>query len=102
MTWAELYALQNWNVNGVPIPTERDPNAKDLSMSWNVKPTQMLDLAFIHEERLISSTARWWLVPHWFKEDVKQWKPTTFNAKIETPHKLGSFLLSDVSAHGTV
>ena len=56
MTWAELYALQNWIVNGVPIPTERDPNAKDLSMSWNVKPTQMLDMAFIHDDRLISST----------------------------------------------
>ena len=91
MTWAELYALQNWIVNGVPISIERDPNVQDLSMSWNVKPTQMLDMAFIHDDRLISSTARWWLVPHWFKEYVKQWKPTTFNAKIETAHKLGSF-----------
>ncbi len=43
---AELYALQNWIVNGVPIPTQRDPSAQGLSMSWNVKPTQMLDMAF--------------------------------------------------------
>ena len=46
ITWAELYVLQNWIVNSVPISIERDPYSKDLSMSWNVKPTQMLDMAF--------------------------------------------------------
>lgn len=74
MTWAELYALHNLFVGDDPIPTQRDPNAEDLSMSWNVKPTQMLDIGLLHDDRFISTTARWWLVPHWFKDDVKAWK----------------------------
>ncbi len=91
MTWAELYALENWIVNGVPIPTKRDPEAKDVSMSWNVKPTQMLDIAFLHDARLISTTARWSLIPHWFRGDLKEWKLNTINAKVETADQKGTY-----------
>ena len=27
--------------------------------------------------------ARWWLIPSWHKGDIKDWKATTFNARIE-------------------
>lgn len=49
---------------------------------YNVKPTQtvLILLGEAHEPAL----ARWWLIPSWFKgADPKDWKATTFNARIE-------------------
>ncbi|WP_438269033.1 SOS response-associated peptidase [Phaeobacter inhibens] len=75
---------------GPPIPV-RDPNAVELSASWNVKPTQLVDIAYLNADKLFSTTARWWFVPSWHRGDVKDWKRTTFNAKIETAASLPSF-----------
>ena len=70
-----------------------DPNMRSegLDTSWlkinpiprrfNVKPTQdVLILAKREQEPL---TARWWLVPSWHRGDLRDWKATTFNARIE-------------------
>ncbi|QYK42824.1 MAG: SOS response-associated peptidase [Paracoccaceae bacterium] len=49
---------------------------------FNIKPTeQVLILA---RTPLTGMTARWWLVPSWFDgAAAKDWKATTFNARIE-------------------
>ncbi|AUR08098.1 hypothetical protein PhaeoP59_01927 [Phaeobacter inhibens] len=89
LTWRQLYEMERRFV-GPPIPV-RDPNAVDLSASWNVKPTQLVDIAYLNADKLFSTTARWWFVPSWHRGDVKDWKRTTFNAKIETAANLPSF-----------
>ena len=48
---------------------------------FNVKPTQ--DVLTI-DPAGGGDYARWWLMPSWFKGDnLKEWKATTFNARIE-------------------
>ncbi|KII18272.1 SOS response-associated peptidase [Phaeobacter sp. S60] len=89
LTWQQLYEMER-RFLGPSVPV-RDPNAVELSASWNVKPTQPVDIAYLDQTQLISTTARWWFVPEWFKGDVHDWRHTTFNAKIETAHSLPSF-----------
>ncbi|WP_282076285.1 SOS response-associated peptidase [Epibacterium ulvae] len=45
---------------------------------YNVKPTN--DVLIY---RNVGAYARWWLVPHWHGGTLKEWKATTFNARIE-------------------
>ncbi|MDQ2094601.1 SOS response-associated peptidase [Rhodalgimonas zhirmunskyi] len=55
---------------------------------FNVKPTQdILTMSAPGE----GAYARWWLVPSWFKGDLKDWKATTFNARIEDAATKPSF-----------
>src|SRR5690606_6277869 len=35
--------------------------------------------------------ARWWLIPSWHKGDLKDWKATTFNARVEDAAKKPTF-----------
>jgi len=65
-----------------PIPT---------AISFNIKPTQEIPIAYIQDDVSRASVARWWFVPHWFRGDVKEWKQTTFNARIETAHEKPTF-----------
>lgn len=70
-----------------------DPNmrADGLDTSWlkiapyprrfNVKPTQ--DIVIVAKATLEAMMARWWLVPSWHVGDLKDWKATTINARIE-------------------
>lgn len=60
-------------------------------VSFNIKPTQYVPVVSGSSDTLQSSLARWWFVPHWHKGDVKTWKQTTFNARIETAHEKPSF-----------
>ncbi|MCA0919926.1 SOS response-associated peptidase [Pseudooceanicola nanhaiensis] len=48
---------------------------------FNVKPTQ--DVLLFAKPELVAYYARWWLVPSWHKGELKEWKATTFNARIE-------------------
>lgn len=59
--------------------------------SYNVKPTQPIKIIYQGEDRLQEDVARWWFVPHWHRKDVKDWKATTFNARIETANDLPVF-----------
>lgn len=50
---------------------------------YNVKPTQ--DVLIFAKDPLEGMMARWWLIPSWFRgDDPKEFKLTTFNARIET------------------
>jgi len=69
------------------IDTEA-PGAFD---SYNVKPTQQVQIQYLEGDTLVSSTARWWFVPHWHKGEVKDWKATTFNARIEEAREKPTF-----------
>lgn len=53
-------------------------------VSYNIKPTQFVPVVTGRPGELASSDARWWFVPHWHKGGVKDWKATTFNARIES------------------
>ncbi|WP_022707852.1 SOS response-associated peptidase [Paracoccus zeaxanthinifaciens] len=48
---------------------------------FNIKPTQ--DVLVVAKTPLVGMFARWWLVPSWHRGDLKDWKATTFNARIE-------------------
>lgn len=48
---------------------------------FNIKPTQDVLILDGGQEHL--SRARWWFIPSWHKGDMKGWKATTFNARIE-------------------
>ena len=61
-----------------------DPDAHEVRPSWNVKPTQYVQIMGQRDNEFLLTSARWWFVPHWHKGDVKDFKLTTFNAKIET------------------
>lgn len=48
---------------------------------FNIKPTQ--DVLVVPADPAKAALARWWLVPSWHKGDLRDWKATTFNARIE-------------------
>lgn len=52
--------------------------------SYNIKPTQSVQIAYTNDSGIIADSARWWFVPSWHKGEVKDWKATTFNARLET------------------
>ncbi|WP_417699857.1 SOS response-associated peptidase [Pseudophaeobacter sp.] len=56
---------------------------------YNVAPTQ--DVLILAKEPLEALTARWWFVPSWHRGDLKDWKATTFNARIETAQHKPTF-----------
>lgn len=56
-------------------------------VSYNIKPTETVSLAYNGAGGLEAGAARWWFVPHWHRGEVKEWKATTFNARIESAHE---------------
>lgn len=56
---------------------------------YNIKPTQ--DVLVVTEESPEGEMARWWLVPSWHKGELKDWKATTFNARIEDAARKPTF-----------
>ncbi len=68
-----------------------DIELPDIPVSFNVKPTQDIAMAYLNDGEMVTSPARWWFVPHWHKGSVKDWKATTFNAKIETAYEKPTF-----------
>jgi putative SOS response-associated peptidase YedK len=89
LTWKQFVAWQRGEFDWLDIL--REDGSDDLVMSWNVKPTQTVEALFVRKGALVAANARWWLVPQWFKGAPKDWKATTFNAKIETADTLPSF-----------
>src|SRR5690606_20135071 len=51
---------------------------------YNIKPTETIALAARTPEGLVAASARWWLIPGFFRGEASEWKATTFNARIET------------------
>lgn len=68
-----------------------DIEPPDIPISFNIKPTQDIAMAYMRDGEISTSQARWWFVPHWHRGEVRDWKATTFNAKIETAHEKPTF-----------
>ncbi|MGR3760643.1 SOS response-associated peptidase [Roseobacteraceae bacterium NS-SX3] len=89
LTQRQMLAIMEHFLYGKPLP---DGIALPASTEgYNIKPTQQVQMATDVEGAPVCSFARWWLVPHWFRENPKDWKATTFNAKIETAHEKPAF-----------
>ncbi|WP_299735335.1 SOS response-associated peptidase [uncultured Roseobacter sp.] len=88
LTQAEMLAIIENFVYG---KTSIDEDARQPATGWNIKPTQSVSMIRQKDEGYLLTTARWWFVPHWFKHDVKDWKQTTFNARIETAAEKPTF-----------
>lgn len=56
---------------------------------FNIKPTQ--DILILEGAERRAAWARWWFVPTWHKGELKEWKATTFNARIEDAAKKPTF-----------
>lgn len=57
---------------------------------FNVKPTE--EVLILAKDPLEAMFARWWLIPSWFDGDApKDWKATTFNARIEEAKEKPTF-----------
>ncbi|MEM1363484.1 MAG: SOS response-associated peptidase [Pseudomonadota bacterium] len=88
MTQAQMLAIIEGFLYGTP---RIDPDAPPLVEGYNIKPTQQVGMIFDQDGDPVLSTARWWLVPSWHKGSLKDWKATTFNAKIETAREKPTF-----------
>jgi putative SOS response-associated peptidase YedK len=73
-------------------PISVDGAAPPAETGYNIAPTQRISLLYPEAEgQLVATSARWWFVPPWHKGDVKDWKATTFNAKVETAWEKPTF-----------
>lgn len=88
LTQAQMQEIVEGYLEG---PVIADDAASEAAAGWNIKPTQQIHLVLRDDGGFLASTARWWLVPHWHRGDVKEWKATTFNAKIETAREKPAF-----------
>lgn len=68
------------NLRGTEIEID-DRSVKPFPRRYNVKPTE--EVLILGGPAQMPLLARWWLIPSWHKGDLKDWKATTFNARIE-------------------
>ncbi len=66
-----------------PFPT----SIIDRPRRFNVKPTN--EVLILRPGR--AELARWWLIPSWHRGELKEWKATTFNARVEDAASKPSF-----------
>ncbi len=59
---------------------------------YNIRPKDQIEVWTPKDEGHVAHWARWWLIPSWFKSsNEKDWKATTFNARIEDAAEKPSF-----------
>ena len=75
-----------WSIlhEALSLTRPRASEAPNLEPEWDIRPTTPQWIARSAEDGLELIRARWWLVPWWHKGALKDWKLTTFNAKVET------------------
>lgn len=80
-------------IEGYIYPSKPRPDKDVDAAQWgyNIKPTNQVPCLMLQDDALLMSSARWWFVPEWHRGDVKDWKATTFNAKIETAFEKPTF-----------
>lgn len=65
----------------------REIKITPISRRFNVKPTQ--DIYIDHRGEIL--TTRWGLIPFWHKGELKDWKASTINARIEEVEEKATF-----------
>lgn len=73
-TWRDLHALYSITQDGA---------RSNLEPRYNIAPTTMIDIILPSDDGHTLASARWGLVPMWWKKDLKE-LPSTFNARAET------------------
>ena len=72
--------LFEWLEYGI-LPEQPD---ETIVQSWNVPPTSSIPMLRRDGVDLRMDLARWWLVPHWHRGPLKEFKAATFNARSES------------------
>jgi putative SOS response-associated peptidase YedK len=75
MTWAEIVALYK-------LTLDRPPH--NLPPSYNVCPTDPIDVVTQQDGKRDFVRMRWGLVPRWWSKPIKELRAATFNARAET------------------
>lgn len=77
-TWAQLYALYKLAYDS----TAAQPKS-NLQPRYNICPTTQIDIIRDRNGRPEIVSARWGLIPSWWKKPLKE-LPATFNARSDT------------------
>lgn len=91
-TQRQMLAIMEHFLYGTELPDDLSEDISSPNISYNVKPTQQIHFVCRDDRgtfRLMEG--RWWFVPHWHRKEVRDWKATTFNAKIETAREKPTF-----------
>ena len=72
-TWAEIAAM--YRLTSTP---------SNLQPSFNVCPTDTVDVVVSGDGKRVLTSVRWDLVPGWWKKPLKEMRMATFNARAES------------------
>jgi putative SOS response-associated peptidase YedK len=74
-TWQEIHALYRLTV---------PPAIPNMQPSYNVCPTDPVDVVLEREGKRELEAMRWGIVPFWWSKPLKELRLATFNARVET------------------
>ncbi|MEL6476251.1 MAG: SOS response-associated peptidase [Pseudomonadota bacterium] len=86
VSWADYHSF----LSILPVGPRAEAVAP-FKTSYNIAPTQMMPVLTLADEGLAAVEARWGLIPPWYRGEVKVFRKTTFNARIETAHEKPTF-----------
>jgi putative SOS response-associated peptidase YedK len=72
-TWAQIYAM--YSLTSTP---------SNVQPSFNVCPTDTVDVVVRDDDKRVLIPMRWGLVPGWWKKPQKEMRVATFNARSDT------------------
>jgi len=72
-TWAQIHAM--YSLTSVP---------SNVQPSFNVCPTDTVDVVVLADDKRILLPMRWGLIPGWWKKPLKEMRVATFNARSDT------------------
>ncbi|MCW5674404.1 MAG: SOS response-associated peptidase [Xanthobacteraceae bacterium] len=84
-TWAQLYALYKLAYDSTAAPPK-----SNLQPRYNICPTTQIDVIRDRNGRPEIVSARWGLIPSWWRKPLKE-LPATFNARSDTVHQKPMF-----------
>ncbi|WP_038367799.1 SOS response-associated peptidase [Bosea sp. UNC402CLCol] len=84
-SWGEIVAFSQPLTN--KLPAEKG----NLQPRYNIAPTTLIHIIVKGETGRELREARWGLIPGWHKGGLKDFKLSTFNAKVETVDTSGTF-----------
>lgn len=74
---------EDWHRWVDPDPEISWPPEDWPSGRWNIAPTDRVGILCLHDGRRQLTTARWGLVPHWWRKPLSEFRMSTFNARSE-------------------
>lgn len=74
-TWQQIHGMYSL-LTPAAIP--------NMQPSFNVCPTDPVDIVVAHDDKRELQTVRWGLIPFWWSKPLKKLRLATFNARVET------------------